>query len=407
METCRYIAHRLHQFGINQYKIIESNEKSLIYKDVFENVSYENFYLTEIFVILRIKNKISTFILSPDTSPDLIDKIIEKSIANAFSLKFNWDNTDKIEQPSSSTNTLANIFEEFNVESYISQVKNEIDKVQKATLLTLNTVVNISSYQYRLITQESEYIQYHFSSECICLENKTFSQKALLRNFTSVVNLSDNIIEKLNERINVVPKRVDCSTILIKNIAVSQLVNSFANQFYADNVYLGSSIIKTDNIGKRIINNNICLNSLPYDGIIFDGEGSPINVKVLIKNGQLINLLSNNRFASYLDLKDSGNASFTSDRKITHQILKFNVHEVLDETDLTPTIIVNNIENMSIDSSKNSFTMIANCSDENGNYCTSLNFNIRNFLDNIYSTDKNLNLIDNVYCQDIVYKLKL
>ena len=128
---------------------------------------------------------------------------------------------------------------------------------------------------------------------------------------------------------------------------------------------------------------------------------------MLIKNGQLINLLSNNRFASYLDLKDSGNASFTSDRKITHQILKFNVHEVLDETDLTPTIIVNNIENMSIDSSKNSFTMIANCSDENGNYCTSLNFNIRNFLDNIYSTDKNLNLIDNVYCQDIVYKLKL
>lgn len=63
MEICRYIAHRLSQFGINQYKIIESNEKSLIYKDVFEKVSYENFYLTEIFVILKIKNKISTFTL--------------------------------------------------------------------------------------------------------------------------------------------------------------------------------------------------------------------------------------------------------------------------------------------------------------------------------------------------------
>lgn len=101
------------------------------------------------------------------------------------------------------------------------QIKNEIDKVQKAKLLTLNTVVNISSYQYRLITKESEYIQYHFSSECICLANKTFKQKALLQNFTSINNLSDSIINKLNERINFLPKKVDCSTVIIKDIAVS------------------------------------------------------------------------------------------------------------------------------------------------------------------------------------------
>ena len=41
------------------------------------------------------------------------------------------------------------------------------------------------------------------------------------------------------------------STILIEDIAVRQLVNLFANQFYVDNVYLGNSIIKTDSIGTK------------------------------------------------------------------------------------------------------------------------------------------------------------
>ena len=403
MESYKYISQELFQLGINQYNIVVSSEKSLIYKNVFEEISYEKLNLSEIFVVLKIKNKISTFSVSANVSKDLMDEIIQKSIANAFSLNFDWNDIDKIKNQTFSTNKLAHIFNKFNVKSCISKIHNEIEKVQKATSLTLNTAVNIRLWQNKLITAKSEYIQYHFFSECVCMENKNFSKKALLQNFTTLDNLSTKIINKLNEEINFLPKKIEHSTILIKDVAVSQLVNSFINQFYADNVYLGNSIIKISNLGKRIINNNICLESFPYEGNVFDGEGSSIKEAILLKDGHLCNLLSNKKFSNYLKLKNSGNASFTFDKKITHQILKFKVSNI---THLNPTVIVNEFENININSSNNSITMLANCCDKNGAYCTPVNFDFKSFFDNIYSTGKELNLINNVFCEDVVYSAK-
>ncbi len=406
MESYKYITHKLFQLGINQYNIVISNEKKLMYKNVFEKISYEELNLSEIFVILKIKDKISTFTMSSTLGKDLIDEIIQKSIANAFSLNFDWDNIDKIKKQTFSTNKLDHIFNKFDIKSYLSKIHNEIERVQKATSLTLNTAVNIRLYQNKLITTEVEYIQYHFSSKCICMENKNFSKKALLQNFTSLDNLSTKIVNKLNEEINFLPKKIEHSTILIKDVAVSQIVNLFISQFYADNVYLGNSIIKNNSLGKRIINNNICLESFPYEGNVFDGEGSYIRETILLKDGYLCNLLSNKKFSNYLKLKNSGNASFTFDKKITHQILKFNVHNMLNGIYLNPTVIVNRIENININPINSSITMIANCCDKNGTYCTSVNFDLKNFFDNIYSTGKELNLIDNVFCQDIIYSAK-
>ena len=88
MESYKYISQKLFQLGINQYNIVVSSEKSLIYKNVFEEISYEKLNLSEIFVVLKIKNKISTFSVSANVSKDLMDEIIQKSIANAFSLNF-------------------------------------------------------------------------------------------------------------------------------------------------------------------------------------------------------------------------------------------------------------------------------------------------------------------------------
>ena len=50
--------------------------------------------------------------------------------------------------------------------------------------------------------------------------------------------------------------------------------------------------------------------------------------------------------------------------------------------------------------------MLANCCDKNGAYCTPVNFDFKSFFDNIYSTGKELNLINNVFCEDVVYSAK-
>lgn len=403
MEKDKVIEEKLLLKGVKEYKIIRSLHKGLSYRVYNREVESKELLEERTVVLFKVKEGIAQFTVTLIESDQLIDNIIETCIKNAekMSLHMQMDNFNdiKIEK-----NGNIEKFKSFNADEYVRWLEFELKKVSLKLNFSFNTVYELNIYKYCLRVNGTYIEQYYVNSEIFCIENLTFKCKAKLSNVFPRSKIWDIIIEKMNE-VEFQTYTIDSfqgKRILIQSEGISQLLNLYVVLFYGNYVYTNQSYIKVEDIGKQIAQSKFNLVSEPYDGIVFDSEGTRTIKKDIIHSGKLINLLSNSATSEYLNLNSFGDSSLIDPNIISHQKLIFTFSEEsaikYDEIDF----IIYKFKYINIDFNENKYKGIAVCKGQLGYFNTPVCFSIKDLFDNIYPIGTEKKWVNNVYCQDVM-----
>lgn len=391
----------LEEKNIKNYKIVSISEKKLVFKYSFGEISTEETKFDKMNLFFSTKKGTSKIILLSTGTNDFIKKLIEDAIEKTNNNVFQTDvdfESSEIENK---------VYNEFNKNKYLKWLESEVRKVSQNNKINLSFLYTINLNEYNLLIGKNPVKQYHTSSECVCFEDQSFQKKLILNE----VYLNDNLHEKILKNFHLknpvfaVKDFDSCERVLIKAEAFAELLNIFVELFYANNVYAHGTV-KSSDINKQIFKSSFDLVSLPYNGILFDSEGSKISEKFIIRNGRLLNLLSNNTYKRYLNINSSGNADLNEADKICCQRIKFVQKQEakcpLNDAD----IIVKSFENIYLDFKERLFVGLAVCSDKfKSKYLTAINFGIEKIFDKIYCVGES-KWIKNIYCSDVLVCLK-
>ncbi|MGB8451879.1 MAG: metallopeptidase TldD-related protein [Anaerocolumna sp.] len=407
MEEDKRIEERLLGMGIKQYKIVRTIIKGLQYREYFGKEFIEDIYEDNLLVLLKTIRGVARFTISACQSVYIIDTAIESCIKNTGIMSMQWHDDD-FSSMIIENDENCNCFHNFNRNEYLMWIKQEMNTVSQAVNFKLNTVCKVKLYKYSLLTNKEYLEQYNTSSEFLCIENETYKRKAMIDNLFFNNDIAKLIIKQLNE-VDIPLKKIRIEKnqrILIKAKALSSLLNTYVCLYYADRVYSKQSYIRTNYIGKEIVKNPFDLNAIPYNGIVFDGEGSRIYEKLIIDSGKLNNLLSNNSNSEYLGLTSYGNASLEMVDSVSHQRLIITLKNPEKVALQSLSLTIYQFENIYIDFADNEFRGIAICGDKFDYYRTTISLNVEDVFNNIYPTGTKNTWIKNVYCQDVIFKIK-
>jgi hypothetical protein len=410
IEKIKYIEKSLIKKKVRDYKIIETNEKVFSYKNVSKKIEYETIVTNKILVMFKFCQKTAKFMVTDNIPESMINLLIDIGKNTCLSeLSFggdiNWHTSVFNNFSGKRSEKHKNLFDNFDPKKYLIWLNGEIAEISKKINFTVSCTYKVCLCQYNLLANDGFAEQYQLNSEFFCTDDKTFQKKALLKNCVLSESFANLAVKQLKRNLILnTQKNLDMrQPVLVKAAAMAQLLNEYAALFYASNVYFKQSYIKKRDIGNKIAKSTFSLAALPYIGMKFDAEGNKIKKKQIIKNGKLVDLLSNNAAAACLRIKSCGNASCSDFEDIAHQRLKMLINPELLANAQKTAVTLHHFEYIFLDINERIFNGVAVCSDsENNRYLASVNFSAKEFFNKIYSAGHRGKWVENVFCPDVV-----
>lgn len=406
MNKLRTIENILKKNEIKKYKIISKYEKSLLYTNVFGKENQCNTEFNKIKVTYLKNNLINEFTVS-NVDESLIDGIVKKSLSSISDKFYSW--TDNIPHPHNQKLLFKKEFDEFDFNEKIKKIKKELELLKSKIDFKVNFVFNFKTYRFELSTDKGSTHQYYFYSDGLCIENNQFQKKVNLKNILQENKLAEFILKKIN--IPTPPLKnikIDFSVpTLIKKKAFAEILNTYIQNFYADNILSKKSFIKNLKKNKKISKVPFTIFEEAFDNILFDSEGFPVKNKNIIENGILKNILGNNKLSNKLNFACYGNSSLLNENHIFHQKIKFHFKESKPAKKIYPSITLLDFENSYINFENSSICGFITYIEQNHTYKSFIEIYFKDIFDNIYNIYTKNTWVDNVYCPDIIiYKNK-
>lgn len=391
----------LENHSIINYKIIKNTNKEFTYRNVFKKILIDEANEDKFFIIFNYKNRLSKFSISSGQTENLINHCIDSCIKNSITNADTWQEFTCEHKSDNFKNN--NWFMNFKKNDYILWLEKEIKKIYNEVDFDFNFVYSAKFNKYIISAKSSYNEQYTSNSECVCMENANFIKKAMLNDYFLNSALSKNIIQDFSKE-NPPFKNIDFNkeySFSIESKAFAQILETYIKIYYANNIYLGQSFIKFNQLNAPISNVKFNIWSLPYKGVTFDGEGNTCSKKLIISSGKLIDLISNSDYSRYLGLPSYGNATLDSPQNISHQRLFF---EFVEKKSMynSCNIIIKDFDYIYIDYIDQHFKGIATYYKNGNAYKTPINFSINHLFNNIYPLSHKPLYNRNVFCPDVI-----
>ncbi len=371
---------------------------------MFDVQNSEIYTGTNIFIILYTENNIIKL--------NIADKDSIYNILNFYDIKQrDYKISVKPLEPIILYSPAITKYNKFNYDNCSNWFKIQIDDIIKNNPLSFNSIMTCSLYEQEFCDDKVYYKQYSENSNFIFAENT---------NFKLIFKVSGCMFdEKLSERVSLLilennkilcnkPVNLYNKIILFSQKAMAIILDTCVSMFYADRIYLGNSIVSINDLNKRYFSNfDLMFDS--FENIKFDAEGTIICKKFIVKDGTLIDLLSNNLYSKYLNLKESGgNNSVHTQGIIEHQRIIINVKNTsFYDNKCNINITVKDIKISKFLSNTGEIYASIYYQEANDNtlYKADVCINSINFLEGILCCEKNYGWNNNVFCADTIIKL--
>lgn len=200
--------------------------------------------------------------------------------------------------------------------SYFSWCQHEFASLTK-TAPNFNFSMEFVRYTMILYDEKKPLFQDFYLSSCVVMDkNNPF-------HFCSKTNISlyDAIKPRVISYFQLYEYRnfdTNMSAIFSHKV-LSGIIKYYILNFYADYIYSQNSKFKKEDIGKSVTSEKVSIYAIPYTGVCFDGEGNRFIRNILLKNGILKGLVSNNKYAHALKLPYLGNSNMDDHTRLDHQ----------------------------------------------------------------------------------------
>ncbi|MDR3156916.1 MAG: hypothetical protein LBT69_03270 [Lactobacillales bacterium] len=312
--------------GIKNYKMIVKDKIRFSYRKFEQKPMTEFVKELNITVIFETpKGSVTKFVISKEESDENISEMIRSCIENTT----NTDTEDLCIDDFSEVNFSENDFYktsflQFDPELYHFWIENQLEGHEN-----LGVFYKIELYRYQLMTSKGDFEQFFVDSDLFYFDpanpEKFYSGKHKFLND----NWFDDLVEENHQKLSF---NHDGKKMILTKEALATFLENYVRLFYADYIYFNHTGCKLlDDLNKEVFSANFNLISLPYEGIIFDAEGTKIREHFLIKNGQIVGFICNGSYSKYLQIENSGNSSLNQETPISHQRIKATFNE--DVTD--------------------------------------------------------------------------
>lgn len=381
--------------NIHEYRIIKSIKTTMIFKNVFGFSSTET-QKSENYLVFFCNNS-STYVINVDKENlDLFNLLIRisKNCINTIP----WVCDTKFNK----INYYQNETYKFNNETFLRFSDIIYNKLKKSLNYKFNIVLKYEALSQSLYTPKYEINQINQKLGLVFININTPSEFINIDNCICYNNLFNTLLNKLLKYKLEIKNNEFNGNLLFKAKAFCQILNIFIKQFYADIIIQNQSFFKSKDIKNKTFKVKFDLISLPYKSIKFDSEGFITEKKYLIKNGTVVNFLSNLKYSNYLNINSIGNADLYNEQKVFHQRIIFDLKKKIDNN-ASNTIIC---EFISLQIFNDFILGRVNYIDNNKIRCSDIKINIDHFLNNIKVIKKTRKWINNICCSDILYHRK-
>jgi hypothetical protein len=296
------------------------------------------------------KGSMAKFVISKDESDENIREIIKSCIKNSINAGTFY--VDDFSEVNFSDNCFCKTsFLQFDPELYNSWIENQLKGHDD-----WGVFYKIELYRYQLITPKGNFEQFFVDSDLFHFDpansEKFYSEKHKFLND----DLFDNSIEKDHQKFRLNPSG---KKMILNKEAFATFLENYVRLFYADYIYFNNTGYKLDDLHKKVFSANFNLISLPYEGIVFDSEGSKIKEHFLVKNGQIAGFISNESYSKYLQIENSGNSNLNRETPLSHQRIRTIFNESMTDSceDVSCQLVA--FENLVYDSYQEIFKGVA------------------------------------------------
>ena len=262
---------------------------------------------------------------SEDISEDIIDTVIENAKQNALLLENDEKEfifsgggdyadlkTYDPELSQISAEELADFAKQLEKAAFAAD--SRITKVLASTVSMGEGYISIGNTAGLDLSEKSNYIAAY--ADCVAEENGSAKENGEFAFFTrkddiNIAEVGEKAAHKTLAMLGADSVQTGSYDIIIENEALADLLDSFAGNFYGENVQKGFSLLK-GRIGEKIADERISLEDDPHiEGAMsttaFDSEGVPTRKNVLIENGVLKMFLHNLKSAAAAGTEPTGN----------------------------------------------------------------------------------------------------
>lgn len=408
MEECKRIENILQKSGIKEYNLVRCQEQEIQFSEYYGIIRTNICEEDKINVWFQDGKYGGNFTISVGQTDEIIKKIIDDSRKIAISNKEEWNWLQNI-QKNDETSLKGEDFGKIDLNKHFIWVRTLIKKIKTLMDFDFNTSYLVQYGKYTLKNRYTYSIQYKRNSEILCVENSQFKKKARMYSVFPGDEIENIIVKKLMTDKKYITSSYtnQIEQVVISSKAMAQILNKYILVFYADSIFFGQSFITCYNLEKKISNRNINIDVLPEINICFDGDGNSVKEDTLVENGILKNLIGNNKFSYYLNIKNLGYSDLSIPDKIKHQRIKFGTDRYkLDKIKVVDYTICE-FENLYFDCSNGELIATAICQSGKNFSKTDVRININSLLDHIYQTSFQKTWNDNVYCSDMIWEVIL
>ncbi len=178
--------------NIVKYNIVHECAKGLFFNLSNGNIIQETKNTNQILVSFEKGGKFSKFSISDSYDAEKVEQIIELCLKNSCVSKIS-----KSEEHYTNSTDLKIIYDEFNIQSYIKWLKNELNILLENINFKFNFVYTVDVLKNVVISNNNCYKSYKSSSTCGCMESVSFKQSAFLNDYFLNSNISKALILKL------------------------------------------------------------------------------------------------------------------------------------------------------------------------------------------------------------------
>lgn len=189
-------------------------------------------------------------------------------------------------------------------------------------------------------------------------------------------------------------------SILISRNIISSIINNYIYNFYTDYIYSGNSRFDLSCLGKKVSSEKLSLYLHPYCGAKYDGEGSFIQEKAILRDGIFQSVVSNKKYADALNICISGNADYDNSDRLDHQMIRCKIsrgeHRLHNEA-----VVFEMFHNINYDINNNVINAVLQYYEygKEKRYLAQISFNVDLFFDRLTSIG-GYRWVDNVFCTE-------
>ena len=202
------------------------------------------------------------------------------------------------------------------------EYRKQFEDLQREIYPEINLSITVTCNKMALLHNNIVTTQIIFSSYIGIMNNIAYNPFVQLQNIYN----PNRILPLINKRFvdYTFKKFFSKHGILISHNIVSDLLNHYIQNFYADYISLNSSNFSINDIGTNILPSSVSVYSCPSE-MKFDGEGSICKKNVIIEKGMLKGIIAHKKSAKDIEAVFLGNADIEDPNKIKHGQLELHL----------------------------------------------------------------------------------